>query len=199
MSDQTIEQGAFRQWCEEWRPVVGYEGIYEVSSLGQVRRVGPAARHGAGHGGGVRIGRIRQPQTVRGYLVVLLWKEGRYQPFLVHRLAAAAFLGPLPDGYEINHRDGDKTNNRPENLEYVTRSANMLHAYRTGLRPEANLPTGEAHPNAKLTAADVDKIRRLYQPRVYGTPRLAKEFGVSHKTIHAIISGKNWKRLEATA
>lgn len=61
---------------EEWRPAIGFEGLYEVSSHGHVRRVGRAARSGAGRGGGVRLGRIRMPQPVPGgYLGVQLWKK----------------------------------------------------------------------------------------------------------------------------
>ena len=120
---------------EEWRPVVGYEDVYEVSNHGRIRRVGKAARHGKGRGGGARIGLIRKYQIIHGgYQVVQLWKEGNYKSWLVHRIVAFTFLGLPPNGHEVNHRDGNKQNNRLDNLEYVTRSENSKHAYRTGLR-----------------------------------------------------------------
>jgi HNH endonuclease/NUMOD4 motif len=187
------EQVSFRS--EEWRPVPGLETLYEVSNQGRVRRIGKAARTGKGRGGGARLGLIRKPQQAAGgYLRVELYEGGRAHGRAVHVLVAAAFLGPRPPGKETNHKDGDKQNNKVENLEYVNRSENMIHAYRTGLRVPAELPCGEQHPNSKLTKEQVAEIRRLYVPHVYGTPRLAKEFGVSAKTVWAIVRGDNWRQ-----
>lgn len=125
MSDQQVS----------WRPVVGFEALYEVSDQGEVRRTGKAHKSGKGRGGGARIGRLIKPQPHRGgYLAVQLWRHGKLHRPLLHRVVAAAFLGPCPDGKEVNHVDGVKANNRASNLEYVDRSENMLHAYRTGLR-----------------------------------------------------------------
>lgn len=119
----------------EWRPVVGFEGLYEVSRCGRVKRVGKAHRTGKGRGGGARLHREIKPQKHRGgYLAVQLWREGKMHRPLLHRVVAAAFIGPCPDGMEVNHIDGSKTSNAASNLEYVNRSQNMLHAYRTGLR-----------------------------------------------------------------
>lgn len=128
---------SFKGWVilEEWRTVVDYEGIYEVSNHGQVRRVGKAARHGKGRGGGARVGHVRKPQEIRGgYLSVQLWRDGRQAGHLIHRLVATAFLGPIPADQEVNHRDGNKRNNAVGNLEYLTHADNSKHAYRTGLR-----------------------------------------------------------------
>lgn len=120
---------------EGWRPVVDFEGLYEVSDAGRVRRTGKAARHGKGRGGGARLGHVLAPLKNRqGYRAVQLWRGGEGAMRLVHVLVATAFLGPPPDRQEVNHRDGDKTNNALANLEYVTRSENARHAYRTGLR-----------------------------------------------------------------
>ena len=122
---------------EEWRQAVGFEGLYEVSNVGRVRRVGRAARNGKGRGGGVVLGRIltlRASSWNNAYLVAQLWQDGKPAPQLVHRMVAAAFIGPCPEGQEVNHIDGSKLHNAPENLEYVTRGDNMKHAYRLGLR-----------------------------------------------------------------
>ena len=118
-----------------WRPVVGFESLYEVSDTGEVRRIGKAHRCGKGRGGSARLGRPIKPQKHRGgYLAVQLWRLGKMHRPLLHRVVAAAFIGPCPEGMEVNHIDGVKTNNAASNLEYVDRSQNMLHAYRTGLR-----------------------------------------------------------------
>ena len=116
----TIETKSF----EGWAIVPGYEGIYEVSTAGRVRRdLGPD---------GGRI--LRDHENRGGYRSVQLWRDGRPRMHLVHVLVARAFLNPLSVELEVNHRDGNKTNNALTNLEYVTRSENARHAYRTALR-----------------------------------------------------------------
>jgi hypothetical protein len=111
---------------EEWRNVVGFEGVYSVSNLGRVRRnIGNC---------GTQAGRILifvfRPG---GYHGVCLQLRKKNKSKVVHRLVSDAFLGIRPDGLQCNHKDGIKTNNRVENLEYVTPSENMLHSYRIGL------------------------------------------------------------------
>jgi hypothetical protein len=130
------DENPFEGWCvlEAWRPVPTVPDLYEVSSLGRVRRIGRAARHGRAHGGGARIGRVLKDQPRDGYRAVQLWVEGKPINKLVHVLVTAAFIGPCPEGEEVNHKDGDKANNSASNLEYLTRPANLEHAYATGLR-----------------------------------------------------------------
>lgn len=166
---------------EEWRPVVGYEGWYEVSNLGRVRRVGA--------GRGSTVGRILRTRPDRnGYRLVELHRERRRHGENVHRLVAAAFLGPRPAGMEVNHRDRDKMNSALANLEYVTPSENVAHAYRTGVVPRR----GERHGMAKLTAEQVREIRAAR-----GTlKRIAAQYGVAMATIHMIRSGQTWGHLD---
>lgn len=104
---------------EIWKDVVGYEGYYEVSNLGNVRSV-------------TRVKKGKQLKALErqhGYLGVQLWGKGGnargFKAFSIHRLVAEAFI-PNPNNYpEINHIDEDKTNNRVENLEWVTHKQNM--------------------------------------------------------------------------
>lgn len=108
---------------ETWRPVVGFEGDYEVSDHGNLRSL--------------KYGKVRPLRTYLwgpGYLYCQLSKDGKSSPFSVHRLVALAFLG-MPDGDrdEINHIDGDKLNNHVSNLEWCTRLQNMRHASAMGL------------------------------------------------------------------
>lgn len=108
MSEQEKTQG-FDGWAilgaEEWRPVAGFEGLYQVSNQARVQRVGKAAVKGQGQGGGARIGRILKQHTINGgYGVVQLWRDGSPKTCLVHVLVAAAFLGPAPAGHEVNHK-----------------------------------------------------------------------------------------------
>lgn len=106
-----------------WKPIQGYEGFYEVSSEGRVRSL---------RGKKPRLLNINK--TVAGYPHVGLVKrvDGLRRRFWysVHRLVAAAFIGPCPDGYVVNHKDEDKANNLVSNLEYVTRRENNVYGSR---------------------------------------------------------------------
>lgn len=111
--------------AEHWRPVVGFEGWYEISSIGRVRRVG--------RGKAARVGRILRPAVNHpGYLYVHLSRHNVQRNVSIHRAVAEAFIGPCPTGMELNHKDCDKKNNRPGNLEWVTRSRNTQHAHDNG-------------------------------------------------------------------
>lgn len=164
---------------EEWLPVVGYEGWYSVSNVGRVRRDKSVA--------GTRPGKILKPQTIR-YARVTLSRNNRVRVFAVHRLVAAAFLGPLPSGHQVNHRNGDKLDNRVENLEYVTASRNIHHAYETGLKPY-----GERHPQARLTNRQVRTIKSL--AGTMPAKAVGERFGVSSQAIQYIWNGKNRRHL----
>ena len=114
---------------EIWSPVLScehrYKDRYEVSNLGRVR-ASPAARIK-----GSRPGRILSySHDDRGYPQVFLYKGYRQHTIKIHRLVAEAFLGPRPAGAQVNHIDGDKTNNRIDNLEWVSNQENCWHAYR---------------------------------------------------------------------
>lgn len=115
---------------EIWKPVVGYEGLYEVSNTGKVRsleRITSVGRRGIGK-------ELRQYILPCGYLDVSLSNEGKIRHKRVHRLVADAFC-ENPDGKdEVNHKDGNKQNNAACNLEWCTKSENMIHAYQKGLQ-----------------------------------------------------------------
>src|SRR3990167_5147106 len=103
---------------EEWRPVPGFEGLYSVSSLGRVRSE--------------RIVILRGEISNWGYPQVALRKDGQYKSRTIHSLVAEAFHGPRPPKHVVNHRNGTKRDNRPENLEYVTQKGNVAHAFANG-------------------------------------------------------------------
>lgn len=104
---------------EQWKDVPGFEGRYQVSDQGRVRNVK---------------GRVLKPQLVNsGYHVVHLVPAPRSRKIaLVHRLVALAFLPSDPDRSHVNHKDFDRLNNWATNLEWVTPSENMLHAFADG-------------------------------------------------------------------
>jgi len=174
------------QWSEIWAPVPGYEGRYDVSADGQIMRVKHV--HGATPG---RL--IGQHVDARGYYRVTLLggHRGTARSFFIHRLVAAAFLGPRPEGLQVNHKDGNKSNNTVGNLEYVTPMQNIHHAERMGLRPKAK---GQDHGMAKLTEADVLEIRRR---RAAGEPlaTIANDFNVTDGRVSVIARRKVWRHL----
>lgn len=107
---------------EIWKPVVGYEGIYSVSDLGRVMRMGNTPR--------CKTDRLLSPSDAgsTGYLSVSLSVCNKRKGTDVHLLVMAAFVGPCPNGHNVNHKDLDKTNSRLNNLEYTTFQANTQHA-----------------------------------------------------------------------
>jgi hypothetical protein len=170
---------------EEWRAVVGYEGIYEVSSIGRVKRIKRAA-----------FGREPailkpSPRGPRDYIRAFLCPgDGTVKTMYVHRLVAAAFLGPCPDGYDVNHIDGSRGNNHAENLEYVTRSGNMRHAQSLG----RCALLGEKNTSSKLKE---DQVLFILANRGKITQeKLAEMFGVNRATVAVIHLGKKWKHLQ---
>ena len=169
---------------ERWLPVVGYEGIYDVSDCGQVRRMKA--------GPNTFIGKILIPQqSGKGYLRVILYKDGTGINFSCHRLVAAAFIGPCPEGKQINHSDCNKTNNTLINLEYVTGSENIRHAYKMGTISSY----GEKNGGAKLTEKSIHIIRSLLGIKTHKV--IAMQFGVCRSTIGLIANKKNWAWLDA--
>lgn len=105
---------------EQWKPVVGYEGIYEVSSHGLIRSLDRPDTWGR-----PTRGRVMKPyQTTSGHLRVTLSKSSSTTRFFVHRLVLTAFVGPRPHGMEGCHNDGNPTNNSVSNLRWDTKRAN---------------------------------------------------------------------------
>lgn len=105
---------------EEWRPVVGYEGAYEVSDLGRVRSLDRIDSRGNRAWGRL----LRADPQASGHLRVALCVEGKARRLFVHKLVLDAFVGPCPVGMETCHNDGDPTNNAVSNLRWDTKSAN---------------------------------------------------------------------------
>lgn len=162
-----------------WRPILGFEGIYDISDQGQVRRL----TSGRGH---CRAGRLLKPRPNRkGYLRVALHHHRRADRTL-HQLVAETFIGPRPSAKaQVNHKDGNKANNAVSNLEWVTPLENARHAQACGLVPPLR---GEANGRAKLTREQVLQIRE--DPRVARV--VAAEYSVSISLIGAIRRREIW-------
>lgn len=130
-------------------------------------------------------GNVVKPQkNGKGYLRVSI--GGKLQ--FVHRLVATAYVQNPENKPCVNHKDGDKTNNCAENLEWVTNHENSIHASESGL-----LKKEQRHPFAKLTRQQVSFIKAHDE---ISSGELAKLFGVTRSTINAIRKGKTWKTVE---
>lgn len=177
---------------EIWKDIVGYEGLYEVSSLGSVKSIGRSKLVGI-NGGTYNLGdMLLKPRKSRGYNVVVLCKLGKTKNFLVHRLVAAAFLENKDNKATVNHINGNKTDNRLENLEWATPSEQQKHAFSIGLRDSS---IGENCNFSKLKKEDIFEIRRLYKTGFYRMGEIAKKFNVAKNTVNSIVHGYTWKHL----
>lgn len=115
---------------EIWKDIEGYEGLYQVSNLGNIKSLRKRIDKGKCHR--YFDEKILKPiETNRGYLRVKLCKDRKIKKIRVHRLVAEAFI-KRPE-LEVNHIDGNKKNNKAENLEWVTQRENKQHAWITGL------------------------------------------------------------------
>ncbi len=109
---------------EEWKPVYGYEGLYEVSNCGNIKSLNWYSHKGLEH--------IITPQlTKKGYLRIVLYKDKKVKSLSMHRIVWEAFNGPIPDDLQINHINEVKTDNRIENLELCTNLYNMRYGTRS--------------------------------------------------------------------
>lgn len=174
---------------EEWRTVKECEH-YEISSLGRVKSKVRTIMRRNGTPYRVRERILAQASTPTGYRFVCLYDHGPDQQRYIHSLVASAFIGQRPAGHEVNHIDGDKSNNTPANLEYVTGRQNLQHARELGLLKIE----GEFNPRAKYTP---DQIRHAHSLVASGLQHkdAAAISGVDVGTIESVCRGKNWKCL----
>ena len=141
------------QSTENWKPVVGYEGLYEVSNLGHVRSLDRIVMRSDG---GARRFRGQIMATVTrdtGHVVLTLRRDGGVHLRRVHRLVLESFVGPCPSGMEACHNDGDPANNRLDNLRWDTRSENQNDSVQHGTQRNArktHCPLGHVLGGANL-------------------------------------------------
>ena len=156
---------------------------YEISEYGVVRRTTWCKRVPIGH-------ILKAHSTPDGYMKVTYRKRGKSKTIHVHILVARKFIGPCPDGKEVNHKDLDKKNNHYSNLEYRTHKSNIKHAVSHGAPFRGS---GENLGNGKLKIKEVKKIRELYSTGAYTQKRLGKKFGVTEMAIWQIVNDRVWK------
>lgn len=173
------------QTREVWLPVLQYEGIYEVSNLGRVRRdMGTTASRNTWPG------RLLQPVQSNEYWIVSLSKDGAVKNHALHRLVLSSFCGAEPfDGAQACHNDGDPNNNALSNLRWDSALGNQADVDRHG-----NRCRGEDVFGARLTERDVVAIRELIAAGLRNRP-IAERYGVSISTIHLIRHERIWRHV----
>jgi len=160
-----------------------YEGLYFADKSG---RIWASPKHNW------KEGRFLKTWLIgHGYEMVMLYKEKQSKKFLVHRLIAQAFI-PNPNNLrEVNHKDGNRRNNVPENLEWVTSKQNKKHAWDNGMYTHK----GECHYLSKLTEDKVRKIRQLISEGKMSYTNIGKMFDVTQGTVSSIKCGKIWNHV----
>lgn len=178
---------------EIWKDIEGYEGLYQVSSLGRVKSLERIIKSKSA------LGKIficrRQKEKILdcfksgGYLLVGLNKQNKQKMIYLHRIVCLSFLENPENKPCINHKNGIKTDNRVDNLEWCTYKENMSHAINNNLAGQL----GEKNGHSKLTKRKVRDIRKKYKSGNIYQKDLAKQYGVCATTISQVITRKTWK------
>lgn len=171
---------------EEWRDISGYEGYYQVSNLGNVRSVDRIIKSDK------LLGRKRvisgramtKMLTKEGYFRVRLSRDHKPETRFIHHLVALAFIGDRPLGYDLHHIDSNRLNNKPENLQYLSRAEHI---------------GGELNPYTTLGKSDVVEIRRLYVESDLTYQQIADRYSMKRGAIQSILNGNSWKHVPVTS
>lgn len=180
---------------EIWKDIPGLEGKYQASSFGQIRSL---ERYSEGVDClGRRFGRtypskvLAQHNLGLGYVAACITNEGKSQNQYVHRLVCAAFHGPCPDGKrDAHHKDNNRGNNIPSNLEWVTSAENQLAKNGHG-----TMPRGERHHKAKVNS-EVVKAARQMRAEKYTNKQIAEKFNISQSQVQRIVTGEHWSHIK---
>lgn len=168
---------------ETWKPIQGYEGFYEISDRGRVFSLKR------------KIFLKHHPGWNREYLQFVLRKRMEpQQSATVHRLVARHFLETFREELQVNHKNGNKKDNRLENLEMVTAEENMKHAHAVLHVRQGRKYKGEEHYQATVTESIVHEIRRLKSSGMsYG--KIAIKFGIGKSAVKHIANRRSWKHI----
>lgn len=186
--------GAYPMNHANYAPVPGFDG-YRVEADGSVWSCRTRTKRGAGNGRGCAPGtgtswhRVKATPVGKGYLRVTLRRDGESINELVHRLVLLAFVGPCPDGMEGCHKDGNRANNRRDNLRWDTPESNWTDRLQHGRGCD-----GEKNPGAKITADDVRSIRRRVAAGERQTTLMA-EYRLSRAGVNNIVNRRSWATL----
>jgi hypothetical protein len=173
---------------ETWRPVVGYEGLYDVSNLGRVKSLQREIVNAKNKTLILKKKILKQQMSIRGYPYVDFRVQKVRTKFTIHRLVAMAFI-PNPKNKKcVNHINSIRHDNRAENLEWCTHKENIAHGRDFGF-----FLVGDKRKTAKLTSNQAECIRKAYNEDNKGETELSREYGVSRGIIQSILKNKTYK------
>ena len=185
---------------EKWKDIKGHEGFYQISDKGRLRSLGREVVDKNGIINRYKGKILKTHANKFGYLHCSLYKSSKVTCARIHKLVAEAFVDNTDNKPHINHKDGNKQNNTPENLEWCTASENIQHAYDNGLNYNSERQKkltslanrGEKCHQSKLKEFDVQVIRDAYATGAFTQSYLSKEFGVGCDQISRIVNYKRW-------
>ena len=177
---------------EEWKSIKDYEESYEISSHGRIRSLKRIVHCKNGRKLKIKESILEGTTDSCGYHRVNLCKKGINQSVSVHRLVALSFIKNIEGKPEVNHIDGNKKNNRIDNLEWCTHIENSVHAFKTGLMDDR---VGENNVASKLKEADVVEIKKLIKAGCT-QKSIAGKYNVTSSTIGMISNGTNWRHVK---
>ncbi len=166
---------------EIWKDIEDYEGLYQVSNLGNIRKL----RFINNICNKEKIFLIKSQKLNNGYLNVILYKNSNFKNKLVHRLVAEAFIPNPENKPEINHKDGNKNNNNMENLEWCTRKQNIKHAVETKLYKSPNKGRYGANSYKAIKVKMIDKNTNEVI-KIFGSLIDAAKFLGINKSCHIV-------------
>lgn len=173
---------------EMWKPIKGYENYYEVSSHGLIRTITRFISNSGKNGMWYKSRVLKFNIDKDGYHTVALQKEGKVKRFKVHRLVLSTFSN-YEDELQVNHIDGNKSNNRLDNLEWATSSQNIKHAFNIGLKTQV----GSKNNCSKLTEKQVIQICDFLKYTTFTNKQIADMFDIeSDETIRRIRKRLSW-------
>lgn len=170
---------------EIWKPIIGFEGLYEVSNSGKIKsleRFDTKKRP-------IKERILKTRANYQGYEYLGLCKNGIKKSYTVHRIVLRAFVTNLQNLPTINHKNGIKSDNRVENLEWLSVKDNINHALNTGLRKRGEF-IGLKNSQAKLTELEVFQIRALAEEGNLRQWQIAKKFNISQGHVSDILNKK---------
>jgi len=176
---------------EEWKDIEGYEGLYQVSSRARIKSLERMVPGRWGHDRIVRE-KIIETRNCAIYPTICLWRGNTKKSVRVHVLVAQAFILNPENKPQVNHKDGNKQNCLPNNLEWATVSENARHAFDNKLRVAVK---GEKSNFSKLTSSQVFEIRESLLSEKLNHKEVASRFGVTLGTIRNIENQKTWKHV----
>lgn len=173
---------------EQWLPCPGHEIKYRVSTFGNVKSVPYYRMDGVFQRGKL----LSQFPASNGYSYVWIWDGGKRYKYNVHRLIAKAFLKNPDNKFTVNHINGNKRDNRIENLEWATSKENIAHAWESGL---SKARVGVDVATHKFTPEQVLEVREIWSKGGITQKALSRKFKMCPMTVCLIVNRKIWSHI----